>query len=364
MRGKIKIKVDLKDQDYSIFIGRRLFQGTCQELIESIEDRNVVMVTDAMVDGLYGDAFFKMIVEHAGGAYRYAFPSGEPSKNMTELSRLLSFMAQKDLDRHSLLAILGGGVPGDMGGLAAAVFKRGISYIQVPTTLIAQIDSSVGGKTAVNLPEGKNLVGSFHQPEGVFIDPDYLMTLERKDWLSGLGELVKYGVLISESFLEKVESLPSFPWNRLPETFPEIIADCCRYKAKITEKDAHEKGLRMLLNLGHTIGHAIEAVQGYGACTHGEAVAFGLCGALEIARLRNKISPTVINRLRALMKKFGFSENCPELNAEEILKFMVRDKKRKRGQCVMVIPGAVGRVSIVEDIEIKEIKQAIDCIIG
>ncbi|HAU38059.1 MAG TPA: 3-dehydroquinate synthase, partial [Phycisphaerales bacterium] len=263
------------------------------------------------------------------------------------------------MDRHGVIVALGGGVVGDLAGFVAATYLRGVRLLQVPTSLLAMVDSSVGGKTAVNLPRGKNLAGVFHQPEAVAVDLDTLLTLPAREYVSGLAEVVKYAVIRDRGFLEELERGTVALVARDAGVLQAVVARCCRIKAAVVGKDERESGLRAILNYGHTLGHAIETVGGYGALLHGEAVALGMTAANHIAVSRGMLDAAAAGRVRAALERLGLPTRHDALDADEIWRIMQHDKKNVGGKVRMILARALGRVDIFDDIAPDEVRQAV-----
>ncbi len=296
------------------------------------------LVTDANVAPLYAGRV-KASLERAG--YRVAtfvFPAGESSKNLTVYGEVLSFLAENRLGRGDIVAALGGGVVGDLAGFAAATYQRGIRYVQLPTTLLSAVDSSVGGKTAVDLPQGKNLVGSFHQPSLVLCDTDTLATLPPVQYRSGCAEAVKCAVLSSESLFGRMEKTPA------SDMLEDTIAACVEYKRDVVAADEFDTGARAALNLGHTVGHAVEKCSGY-ALTHGEAVAIGLAVIARAAAKRGVCDAASAERITALLEKLGLPVST-ELGAETLFAAALSDKKRQGDRLKLIVPETIGRCRI------------------
>lgn len=276
---------------------------------------------------------------------REVLPAGEETKSAEILQRLWSRMAQLGLDRSSALIAVGGGVVGDLAGFAAATFMRGIDWYGVPTTLVAQVDSSIGGKCGINLPEGKNLVGAFWQPRGVWIDPRILGTLPEREYLSGFAEIVKYAVIDDPELFERLQVQVSQLRNRAPEVLQQIIARCCRIKARVVSEDEREiRGQRAKLNYGHTFGHAVERVAGYGQFLHGEAVSVGMTWAARTAGRLGLLDPKVEQLQTELLGRLGLPTEWQEAPAAKILESMKYDKKRMGGLPRLVLPRRIGLV--------------------
>ncbi|MFQ5559314.1 MAG: 3-dehydroquinate synthase [Nitrospinota bacterium] len=274
-------------------------------------------------------------------------PEGEKSKNLSTVSRILKKLIQLKANRESVLVALGGGVVGDITGFAASVYMRGIPYYQVPTTLLAQVDSSVGGKTAVDFEGGKNLVGSFYQPKGVFIDTNTLKPLSNREFLCGVAEVIKYGVISGNSFLKYLEKNIEKLLKRDETVLKYVIKRSCEIKAEIVIEDEKEtKGIRACLNFGHTVGHAVESATGYKKYKHGEAVAIGMVAAANISCKLGFIQEAENERLRVLLEKAGLPVKMPGLNRADLVKFMMLDKKVSKSRVKMVLMKSSGGVQI------------------
>jgi 3-dehydroquinate synthase len=285
-------------------------------------------------------------------------PPGEKHKTMASVERLTREIARAGGDRGSLLIAFGGGIVGDVGGFVAAIFMRGIPYVQIPTTFLAQVDSSVGGKVGVNLPEGKNLVGNFLQPQAVFADIDVLGTLPDRELRAGLMESVKAGIIRDRSLVRYMEEHADEVLGRDPKTLEKVIAASIRMKAGVVNKDERENGLRMILNLGHTVGHALETATNYRAMLHGEAVGWGMVAALYLARRRGTITAGQFERLEQLIYRYG---PLPELKvrAAKVVAATGGDKKNVGGVRRYVLPIGIGDAGVVEDVTAAEIEAAV-----
>jgi 3-dehydroquinate synthase len=281
-----------------------------------------------------------------------SIPAGEGSKSLAELSRLFDALYEMAADRRTAVVAVGGGVVGDLGGFAAATYNRGLPLLMVPTTLLAMVDSSVGGKTGVNHPKGKNLIGAFHQPAGVWIDTAFLGTLPDREFRSGLAEVVKYGVILDAPFFEYLEANTAAILSRASTALRYIVGRSCRLKADVVEKDEREEtGLRAVLNYGHTFAHAFETVGGYGGWLHGEAVAAGMVSAARLAERHGLIGPELGQRQLALLEAFGLPTTAKaEWPADEMIAVMRRDKKASGGQMRFILPTRLGEVKLFDDV--------------
>ena len=328
---------------YDIHIGRGLLAKLGDFIRPLLGECRLAVLTDSNVDALYGNA----IVEHLSNAgynvCKYVIPAGEASKCAENLLAFLNFLAQEQITRSDAVIAFGGGVVGDLGGLSASLYLRGIKYVQVPTTLLAAVDSSVGGKTAIDIPAGKNLVGSFYQPVLVCCDTALMDTLPANIYRDGCAEVIKYGMILDGTLYEKLHTLP---FDR-----EEVVARCVEIKRDVVQQDEFDNGIRGLLNFGHTFGHAIEKLSDF-AVSHGEAVAKGMVIASRMATLMGMCD--VADELSALLVKYGFDISC-QYGAEEIFESLLSDKKRRGGTISVVLPRAVGDCTLVA-LELDELK--------
>jgi 3-dehydroquinate synthase len=289
-------------------------------------------------------------------------PPGESSKSLAQAARLFDELVARNADRHTVIVAAGGGVIGDLSGFVAATYARGVNLIMVPTTLLAQVDSSVGGKVGVNHPAAKNIIGAFHQPVGVWIDTDTLRTLPPRELRSGMAEVVKYGMILDAELFARVEATAEPILDRQDAVLRPIIAQSCRLKAGVVAQDEREEtGLRATLNFGHTIGHAIEAVAGYdGPYQHGEAVAIGMAAESRIALRLGWIGPPVVERLVGLLERLRLPTRAQGLNPQRLLAAMGRDKKSQGGRVRFVLPRAIGRVELTDEARPEDVLAALE----
>jgi 3-dehydroquinate synthase len=345
-----KVKVALGEKSYDILIGYPLEEigRTLKKYTEGIKS---LIVTNPTI----AEHYLKMVersLEVAGFQVFVAqVPDGEEHKSLAEASKLYARCVEYKLGRDSIIVGLGGGVIGDLAGYMAATFMRGLPIVQVPTTLLAQVDSSVGGKVAVNLPEGKNLVGSFYQPLLVYIDLAVLKTLPREEMEAGMAEVIKYGIILDKNFFEyleeNIESLRGLDW----EVLETVVARCCRLKAGIVEKDEKESGLRAILNFGHTLGHALETLTDYKKYRHGEAVAIGMVGACRIAEEMGMLKKEARDKIEHLIGKTGLPGRIGvELGVDGIIQILSLDKKVRAGKVGFVLPERIGKVVVRNDV--------------
>ena len=340
------LNLDLGSRSYVISIGGGLL-GAAGVLARQTSARQLLLVSNVMVAPLYAARV------KAGFADRQIvealLPDGESHKNFANIARLLDAMVANRLGRDACVLALGGGVVGDMAGFAAACYQRGIDVVQLPTTLLAQVDSSVGGKTGVNHAGGKNLIGAFHQPRAVVIDTDTLATLPDRELRAGLAEVIKYGIIADADFFSWLEANMEALLQRDSAALSHAIYVSCATKASIVARDEREQGERALLNLGHTFGHAIEAATHYQAWLHGEAVGAGMIIAAAAARNIGWLSAADSSRIRALIERAGLPGKIPNVSPVMAKQFMALDKKVLAGKVRLVLPQAIGRAAVTAD---------------
>jgi 3-dehydroquinate synthase len=284
-------------------------------------------------------------------------PDGEKFKNLNSVEIILTRLLQEHLDRKACLIALGGGVIGDITGFAASIYMRGINFVQVPTTLLAQVDSSVGGKTGVNHHLGKNMIGTFYQPKLVCIDTATLSTLPQRELLCGISEVIKYGIIYDERFFAFLEQNRSSLLSLEPSALAEVIKTSCSIKAQVVEKDEYEGGLRAILNYGHTVGHAIETETAYERFLHGEAVAIGMVAAARLANYLQLLDSQSVMRIQALIATYGLPTEVPDdLDIEHLCDHMAIDKKAEFGKITFILPERIGAVQIKKDIDISIVR--------
>jgi len=286
-------------------------------------------------------------------------PDGERFKQMPTVTRIYDALVRANADRAATLVTFGGGVIGDMAGFAAATYLRGIALVHVPTTLLAQVDSAIGGKVGVNHPQGKNLIGAFYQPHAVVIDPLVLGTLPRREFRAGLYEVIKYGMTSSATLFDRVARERKAIFARAPDVLTAIIAESCRIKAAVVVADEREAGPRRILNFGHTAGHALEAVTKYRRFRHGEAVGYGMVVAAELARARGALAETDRQALADVIASLGPLPPIADISSAQVLEAMQHDKKMVAGTLHFVLPTAVGATTIVDDVSEKELRAAL-----
>ncbi len=345
------LRVELKDRSYDIAIGSGTL-ATCYEfLTERTGATHAVLVTDTNVDELYADGVADQFSEAGMDVHLLTVDAGEASKSPEMAIELWESMLAEGTDRQSAVVAVGGGVVGDLAGFVAATFARGLPFFQVPTTLLAQVDSSVGGKVGINLPEAKNIVGAFWQPIGVLIDVDVLSTLSDREFAAGMAEVIKYGVILDEKFFQYLEEHQSAIAARDADVLVQVIARSCQLKADVVEADERElSGERAKLNYGHTFGHAFEAATHYGSLLHGEAIAMGMVCASRLAEGMGRIDAECTERQIALFRHFGLPTDPPAIDPEESFRLMWHDKKVANGQIRFVLPTRLGEVELVDQV--------------
>jgi 3-dehydroquinate synthase len=342
----ITLTVNLGDRSYPILIGSG---SLCQPgiLDPYLDAVDVLIVTNDVVGPIYLEPLTALLGNRRIEAL--VLPDGEINKTMATLRTVLDRLVEGRFARDCVLLTLGGGVVGDIGGFAAAVYQRGVNFIQIPTTLLAQVDSAVGGKTGVNHPGGKNLIGAFHQPRCVLIDTDCLKTLPEREFSAGLAEVVKYGLIADEELFVWLEQHVDTLLSRDPATLHHAIRRSCEIKAAIVAEDEREHGRRALLNLGHTFGHAIERCAGYGEWHHGEAVAAGICMAANFSARLGTFRAEDIKRVKNLFQRLQLPTAPPDVNAQEFLSAMSMDKKVIAGQIRLVLLNGIGTAEVTAE---------------
>ena len=362
-----KIKVELKERSYDILVGSDVLPELGRIVAGEDWGKDIYIITDPLVNDLYGDKLRRGL--KAFKVQTLEVPRGERYKNLKVASKLYDDLVKLSAHRDSLIIALGGGVIGDLAGFVAATYMRGINYIQVPTTLLAQVDAAIGGKTAVNHPKCKNLIGCFFQPKLVFIDIQTLTTLPSRELRTGLAEVVKYGGIEDADFFKFLEA-NSHHLNtnafESPDTLRAalkvwqiIVTESAKIKAGVVEKDEREAGLRMILNFGHTIGHALETLTKYKEYNHGEAVAMGMVAAAKVANRRRMISQDTVQRIANLLDKLGLPTEIEKLPSKKITRSLAIDKKVRGGKVQFVLPERIGKVVIKDNVPLKIVRQVL-----
>jgi len=344
------LQVALGERSYPIHVGSGLLSGIGERLHDIHFPHQVALVSNPVVAPLYADIVIASLQQAGFDPRLILVPDGEDFKNLDTLQLIYDQLIEQRFDRGCGMLALGGGVIGDMAGFAAATFLRGIPFVQVPTTLLSQVDSSVGGKTAVNHPRGKNLIGAFYQPQLVVIDVATLQTLDPLEVSAGLAEVIKYGVIRDAEFFIWLEEHQSLLRQQDPDALVYAIKKSCQIKADIVEIDERESSIRAHLNFGHTFGHAIENLAGYGQWKHGEAVAVGMVVAAKIAHAKGMCSEDDVARLIRLLQAVGLPVEPPDFTLAAYVEAMQRDKKVKQGALTMVLNQGIGTV-VLEQVE-------------
>jgi 3-dehydroquinate synthase len=347
-----KVTVDLGERSYDISIGSGNLSGLGERLKHFHFSPNIAVVSNPTVFTLYGDQVTSSLEEAGFGYFSVIIPDGEEYKDYTWTYHILTEFLKMGLDRNSCVVALGGGVIGDITGFAASTYMRGIHFVQVPTTLLAQVDSSVGGKTGVNHNMGKNMIGTFYQPRLVWIDVKTLCTLQRRDFISGIAEVIKYGIIYDAELFEYMEKKRDDILALDPAALAHIIKQSCAIKAEVVMQDERESGIRAILNFGHTIGHAVETETHYQQYTHGEAVALGMCLEARLSETLGLIKPDVTKRIIQLVEAYKLPTCLPDkVNPERLLGHMARDKKTYAGEMTFILPRKIGEVSIKKGVK-------------
>jgi 3-dehydroquinate synthase len=340
------VKVPLGKRSYAIKIGPRLIAHLGDECAGLKSASRCAIITDTNVGKRYAKPVFESLVKAGFEPSLIVVPAGETAKSFKSVQFCYDKLAEHRMERKSFIVALGGGVVGDVAGFVAATYLRGISFVQVPTTLLAHVDSSVGGKVGVNLKSGKNLVGAFHQPRLVLCDLDTLATLPPREFRAGLAEIIKYGIIYDAKLFEQTERDMSKLLHRDPKTLATVIARCCEIKAEVVGKDETETGPRAILNFGHTIGHALEAISSYGRFLHGEAIAVGQVAAAKLSRKVGGLPEADVERICRLFKRAGLptDANFSAAQRTKIFAAMRLDKKVSGGEIKFVLAKKIGRV--------------------
>lgn len=343
----ITLHVDLGDRSYPISIGQSLLEDSSL-VARHIPGKRVAVVTNTTVGPLYLDRLCNVLTQAGRQVTTVVLPDGEEEKNWVNLMRIFDVLLAEKCDRKTTLLALGGGVIGDMTGFAAATYMRGVPFVQMPTTLLAQVDSSVGGKTGINHPLGKNMIGAFYQPQAVIADTSTLATLPQRELSAGLAEVIKHGAVLDAEFFDWIEANIGKLVARDPAAIAHAIQRSCEIKADVVRQDEREGGLRAVLNFGHTFGHAIEAGLGYGKWLHGEAVGCGMVMAADLSCRLGYIDFQAKTRMISLVKAAGLPVFAPDLGVHRWLELMEVDKKNEGGQIKFILLKPIGRPVITQ----------------
>jgi 3-dehydroquinate synthase len=357
-----KVRVDLGEKSYDIVIG----YGIEQEIIDFVRQAGFsqkgLLITDTNVGPLYGRKMQKILEQAGLEVTLVQIPAGEKSKSLTVANELFTRAIEAGLDRKSPVFALGGGVVGDLAGFVAASYMRGVPFVQLPTSLLAQVDSSVGGKVAVNHELGKNLIGAFYQPKAVFMELDYMSTLPQREIYTGLGEIIKYGIIYDEEFFRFLEENQEKVLALEPEALTHMIARSCEIKAAVVSEDEKEAGLRRILNFGHTIGHAIEKETGYVRYNHGEAVGTGMVGAAYISEKLGLIGPQEFDRVQKLVAAYKLPLKAAGVTVDNMYVDIFHDKKTIGGKVTWVLMKSIGEVICRNDVPEAAVREAMAAI--
>lgn len=356
-----KVEVNLQERSYVITIGAGAISDLGKTLLSCCKPTKVAVISNTTVARIYSDSVFQALKANGIEAKLVTMPPGERFKTLTSVRRIYASLIEMKMDRGGAIVALGGGVIGDMAGFAAATYMRGIDFIQVPTTVLAQVDASVGGKTGVDLPEGKNLIGAFHQPRSVIIDIDTLSTLPNRELKSGLAETIKHGIIYDQEYFNYVDANAGALLRRDQQRMVEAICRSVEIKRDVVENDERENGLRAILNYGHTVGHAVEALSGYGKLRHGEAVSIGMVTEAILAESIGAAQPGIAETIARTLKKFGLPVALSSsISTEEIIRFIELDKKTLGGKIKLALPVRIGECGIFADISRDKLADAIN----
>lgn len=355
-----RLLVDLGEKSYNI-----VFESSFSKLSEELKNINcpkkVLIVTDSNVSGLYADEVKNLLVDDGYDVGVCVFDAGEENKNMDTILKICSCCLEHEMDRKSMIIALGGGVVGDMAGFAASIFMRGISFVQIPTTLLSQTDSSVGGKTGIDFMSAKNILGVFHQPKLVYINPSVLKTLPNREFVSGMGEVIKHAIIRDSEFFEYLnENIDNIKEFR-DEVLIDMIYKNCSIKALVVSQDEKEMGQRADLNFGHTFGHAVESYSDF-SLSHGESVGLGMVAASKVSFMRGLISETEFNAIIKMLEIYGFFVKTEIQDIEKVIEIMQKDKKKANGKLKFILPCAIGKVIQTDDLTDEEILSAFEMI--
>lgn len=355
------INVNLPESAYEIVIAPSTLDQLGEYMSNLKLGRKVLIVSNPTVFELYGARAVNSLKASNYEVFTCILPDGESYKNLDSIKEIYDACIEHRLERSSTLVALGGGVIGDMTGFAAATYLRGINFVQAPTTLLAMVDSSIGGKTGVNHPKGKNLIGAFYQPKFVLIDPEVLETLPEREFRAGMAEVIKYGVIWDADFFAKMEASTHLDSIKTisPELLETIIKLSCQAKADVVGQDERESGLRAILNYGHTIGHAVESLTGYTQVIHGEAVGIGMVAAGEMAASLGMWTTKETERQNNLIAKAGLQTHLPKVNIDEIITAIQIDKKVRDGKVRFILPTQIGKVEITDEVPTDTIRSVL-----
>ena len=356
----VTVNTELKNYDIDF---RKGFNDILETVKKSgVKGSKICIITDTNVEKLYGDEVKNILSNVFKEVYIKSFEAGEKSKNLDTISEMYKFLLEKRFDRKCVVAGLGGGVCGDMAGFVAATYMRGIDFVQIPTTLLAQVDSSVGGKVGVDFLNSKNIIGAFYQPSFVYINTDTLHSLPEREFSAGLAEVIKYGIILSDDFYRFIIDNKENIKSKDTEIMTEIIAKCCEFKAYVVSKDEKESGMRAILNYGHTIGHAIETLKEF-ELIHGECVGIGMVAAMKIGCGRGQVSEKDIEELKEILTFFNIPVKTSGLSPEDVYNQMFLDKKVSDNKINFILTENIGNAYVTSDVTKDEIINAISYVL-
>ena len=363
-----KERVDLGSESYSVTYSSDPYVSLGSALYP-YQGKKILMVMDDNVDSIFGNILTSHLQSICHSPLKFIFPSGEENKTIEQAMRLVDFALQNNWNRDDLFLVIGGGVVGDMGAFAASICLRGVPLIHVPTTLLAQVDSSIGGKTGVNHARGKNLVGTFYQPKHVIVSPFFLKSLSEREIRTGFGEIIKYAMIASPSLFEKLShelrANPIEHFAAYTDSFWEmVVGECVRIKARVVSEDEKESNLRMILNYGHTFGHAIETLTQYKKYNHGEAIAIGMNLVARIAFDMGVCDEETVKQQQALIRLAGLPDAAPEIQVNDMVEVLKLDKKVKNGKLTLVLPEKIGRVKIEAGVDAAEVHKILEDVLA
>ncbi len=355
----VGISTESSQYNYPIYIGSNLLREH-HLIIPHLNQKKVAIVTNTTVAPLYLDRLTRVLEKNEVNSIPVILPDGEEYKNLETLNQIFNTLLTNQCERNTTIIALGGGVIGDLAGFAAATYMRGVPFIQIPTTLLAQVDSSIGGKTGINHDLGKNLVGAFYQPRMILADSITLDTLPRREFISGIAEIIKYGLIRDHLFFEWLEKNMSRLLARENKVLEEAIERSCKNKVEVVAADEREHGIRAILNLGHTFGHAIENVMGYGTWLHGEAVAAGTVLAAKLSERMHLIGNTEVERIKKIYSQAGLPTIVPDLDTKKYLNLMGRDKKVESGNIRFILLKSIGNATVCSDVPINILTEMLE----
>ncbi|GAB7390004.1 3-dehydroquinate synthase [Lactococcus garvieae] len=350
----MRLNVNLPEHPYDIIIKKESLLQVGRWVAQLWQQQKVVLVTDDNVEPLYGREVASQLRSEGFEVFTFTFPAGEASKNLSTVEKLWEFCAQHGLTRSGGVIALGGGVVGDLAAFAASTYMRGIHFLQIPTSLTAQVDSSIGGKTGINSNYAKNMIGTFAQPDGVLIDPEVLKTLEKRDFREGIGEIVKCGLIADKQLWARLNEIQNA--DELLQEAAYFIRAACEVKRKLVVEDEFDQGTRLYLNFGHTIGHAVEAYAGYGQVMHGEAVAIGMVQISKVAERKGLMPEGLTAQIKAVLQKFQLPQTYEPWDEAALFEILSHDKKARGKMIKIVLVPEIGQAQIHE-ISLQEMKE-------